>query len=100
MTVITSAIIVLESLNSSLSVFVDYYSAIFKLDGTLCSRIIGSLFRAPRTICCYVSNIMRFAFGLNNPHGDRRILQMCLIKMKDSFLSFDIQNLRHIVSLS
>lgn len=40
-------------------------------------------------------DIMRLALGFNNPHRDRGIRKMALIKVKDSFLSFDIQNLLH-----
>ncbi len=45
-------------------------------------------------------NVMRFALGFNNPHRNRWIRKMAFIKMKDSFLSDNIQNLLHDSPLS
>lgn len=40
-------------------------------------------------------NVMRFALSFNNPHRNCGVGQMALIKMKDCFLSDNIQNLLH-----
>ena len=44
-------------------------------------------------------NVVRLTFRLNSPHRDLRIRKVSLVKMKDNFLSFDIQNLLHDFSL-
>ena len=44
-------------------------------------------------------NIVRFALSFNNPHGNRWIHQMTFVKVKDCFLSDNIQYLFHYISL-
>lgn len=45
-------------------------------------------------------DVIRFSLGFNNPHRDRRISQMALVEVKDSFFSDNIQNLFHYKSSS
>lgn len=40
-------------------------------------------------------NVMRLALSFNDPHGNSWIRQMTFIKVKDCFLSDNIQNLLH-----
>lgn len=81
--------------NCSFKIFIDSNSTVLELKATFSRRIIGSFFRTPRAIRSNMVNVMRFTFGFNNPHRDRRIRQMTFIKMKDSFLSDNVQNLLH-----
>jgi hypothetical protein len=74
---------------------VDGKSTVFKLNRTLGRWIIRSLFGTPRTIRSQVVDVMRFAPGFNNPHWNFGICQMAFIKVKDSFLGNNIQNLLH-----
>ena len=71
-----------------------------ELDASLSVWIVRSLFGGETYsgIDIDVVNVMRLSLGFDHPHGNLRIVQVCLVEMEDNFFPLVLlQNLLHVV---